>query len=452
MPKIKLILFSAVLLLTLCVFSTVSYAYVYSGYRWPDPAMGEGYRINPNCTDPNVGTDQHIIDAIGAGARAWMNEGNANFTFNYIGDTTAVLPNDGNPQGGGIYNNSNEIMFVQASQNYWYFQPPQDNIIAVTWTWYSTPSNLIFEDDMAFNDGNFVFSAFEEPQGNEMDVWNIAAHEFGHYLMLYETWNIWDATMYGYSANGQTIKRDLHPDDVAGIQYIYGAASNTNPVLSNGIVTPTVGGIETVFSYRVNYYDANGGFSNAQATVNGTQYPMTLYSGTPANGTYKYDTAIGYPTNPEFGFYAEDGQGGSDILPVLGYFSGPEIIPVTVDLVCQNPVVPQGGTLLFDITIANQNTITGYGLTVVSYVILPSGSQYGPLIGPVNFSIPASGTIFRNRSQSIPGGAPVGDYTYFMNITSGGNLIATDSFPFTVTTSGAGDGSTEWEVSSSLDE
>lgn len=195
MHKTNIVLFSAVLLVTLCTFSAISYAYVYQGHRWPDPAMGEPYLINPNCSDPNVGTSQNIIDAIGAGARAWMNEGNANFTFTYGGATALTLPNDGViVGGGGPSNGANDIMFVQGSQNYWYFiEHPL--VIAVTWTWYYAP-DLNFECDLAFNDGNFIFSAVGEPQPNEVDVWNMSAHEFGHYLTLGETTNIPSATMY----------------------------------------------------------------------------------------------------------------------------------------------------------------------------------------------------------------------------------------------------------------
>jgi hypothetical protein len=413
--------------------------------------MGEPYLINPNCSDPNVGTSQNIIDAIGAAARAWMNEGNANFTFTYGGATALILPNDGViVGGGGPSNGANDIMFVQGSQNYWYFvQNP--SVIAVTWAWYYAP-DLNFEMDMAFNDGNFIFSAVGEPQSNEMDIWNMAAHEFGHFLTLGETTNIRLATMCPASSYGETLKRDLDPDDVAGIQYIYGAAANINPVLSSPLVTPTTGGLATVFSYRVNYYDSNNGFSLARATINGTPHDMTLYSGTPTTGTYKSDTTLPYAPTQQYGFYCEDGQGGSDILPVLGYFNGPQVIPLTLDLVCTNPVVPQGSTLSFDITLANQNTTNGYPITVVAYVILPNGNQYGPVLGPANINIGPGGTIFRTRGQYIPPVAPLGNYTYFMNVTSGGNLIVTDSFPFTVTGTNDGDASVQFPCAGNLDE
>lgn len=240
---------------------------------------------------------------------------------------------------------------------------------------------------------------------------------------------------------------------MAGIQYIYGAAANINPVLSSPLITPTVGGLSTIFSYRVNYYDSNSGFSLARVTINATPHDMTLYTGTPSNGTYKYDTTLAYAPTNQYSFYCEDGQGGSDILPVLGYLNGPQVIPLTLDLVCTNPIVPQGSTLSFDITLANQNTTSGYPLTVTSYVILPNGSQYGPILGPVNINIGPGGTLFRTRGQYIPPSAPLGNYTYFMNVTSGGNLIVTDSFPFTVTTAlEKSGGSDDWGVSLSLDE
>jgi len=57
-----------------------------------------------------------------------------------------------------------------------------------------------------------------------MDVQNIATHELGHGLGLgdlYQT-TAWQETMYGYSDNGETMKRDLYLGDIAGIQALYG--------------------------------------------------------------------------------------------------------------------------------------------------------------------------------------------------------------------------------------
>lgn len=57
-----------------------------------------------------------------------------------------------------------------------------------------------------------------------MDLQNIATHELGHGVGLgdlYDTVCI-DETMYGYSTEGETSKRDLNAGDIVGIQELYG--------------------------------------------------------------------------------------------------------------------------------------------------------------------------------------------------------------------------------------
>jgi len=56
-----------------------------------------------------------------------------------------------------------------------------------------------------------------------MDTQNIATHELGHAAGmgdLYETTAALE-TMYGYSTEGETSKRDLYFGDIAGIQNLY---------------------------------------------------------------------------------------------------------------------------------------------------------------------------------------------------------------------------------------
>lgn len=58
------------------------------------------------------------------------------------------------------------------------------------------------------------------PPNTKFDAWNIAAHEFGHWLQLGHSTNM-DATMYDFASKGETKKRTLHPDDQNGIRRIY---------------------------------------------------------------------------------------------------------------------------------------------------------------------------------------------------------------------------------------
>lgn len=57
----------------------------------------------------------------------------------------------------------------------------------------------------------------------QMDVQNIATHELGHWVFLNDLKLSGDTekTMYAYSSYGETKKRTLHSDDIAGVKYVY---------------------------------------------------------------------------------------------------------------------------------------------------------------------------------------------------------------------------------------
>ncbi|MBC8204984.1 MAG: T9SS type A sorting domain-containing protein [FCB group bacterium] len=82
-----------------------------------------------------------------------------------------------------------------------------------------------------------------------------------------------------------------------------------------------------------------------------------------------------------------------------------------------NPINPpiiipaNGGSFNFEIGAAN-NSASAVMIDVWTYVYLPSGTQYGPLLnaGPVN--VAAGGSPYRLRSQAVPANAPAGIYTY----------------------------------------
>jgi hypothetical protein len=95
--------------------------------------------------------------------------------------------------------------------------------IAVNIFWLQDAGTFykVVENDVCFNGHDFTWSSKGEVY--KMDVQNIAAHEFGHNLVLadlYET-GTWDYTMYGYASTGETKKRTLHQDDINGIRFLY---------------------------------------------------------------------------------------------------------------------------------------------------------------------------------------------------------------------------------------
>ena len=104
---------------------------------------------------------------------------------------------------------------------------PNSGVIAITNVWGyfggSPKTRELVEWDMLFNDAYFAFGdATVNPA--VMDLQNIATHELGHSAGMDDLYNTacYLETMYGYSAEGETAKRDLHSGDITGIQKLYG--------------------------------------------------------------------------------------------------------------------------------------------------------------------------------------------------------------------------------------
>ncbi len=177
------------------------------GYDWDYQAnpMGENYRINGNCVDAAAGSAAEQIAAIQAGAAAW-NGAEACFEFTYGGTTTGTSV---------TYNNINIVYFDTTP-------PDGGGYIAATYIWFS--GGNVSENDLVFNDQDYTFNGVGNPTASQFDIWNIATHEFGHYLCLADLYGGGDSakTMYGFGSPGQTYARTLHSDDIAGIQAIYG--------------------------------------------------------------------------------------------------------------------------------------------------------------------------------------------------------------------------------------
>jgi len=75
-----------------------------------------------------------------------------------------------------------------------------------------------------------------------------------------------------------------------------GRAVSREPSVTNGRVVPSTGSDSTEFEFMVDYYDPDGdppkpGF--ALVIISGTSAEMRLKTGSPANGTYHYKTALG---------------------------------------------------------------------------------------------------------------------------------------------------------------
>ncbi len=77
------------------------------------------------------------------------------------------------------------------------------------------------------------------------------------------------------------------------------------------------------------------------------------------------------------------------------------------------PVVipPTGGSFNYEVAVANNGAETA-SVKVWMDVTLPSGSSYGPVLSPLQLTLPAGYSGSRVRTQFVPGAAPAGNYSY----------------------------------------
>ncbi|MFH1733841.1 MAG: T9SS type A sorting domain-containing protein, partial [bacterium] len=135
-----------------------------------------------------------------------------------------------------------------------------------------------------------------------------------------------------------------------------------------------------------------------------------------------------------------DNNGGCELLAgtrdgyVTCFSAGAIATPnVAITMTPLNPPIQipsTGGDFDFNIAVENLES----SATIVDawiMVTLPNGSQFGPLLGPVNLTIPGSTLIDRDRNQAVPANAPVGSYTYTGYVGQYPNVIwDEESFPF----------------------
>lgn len=124
----------------------------------------------------------------------------------------------------------------------------------------------------------------------------------------------------------------------------------------------------------------------------------------------------------------------------------PHDVDINLTYTSGSPVPPGGGNLNYNANIINNETAV-VSTDIWTEVTLPNGSMYGPLLNIQNYNIPGSANITRARIQSIPAGAPAGNYTYWGYTGSYPNTVWDDaSFTFSKS---AGDNSmgkiTGWE-------
>ena len=111
----------------------------------------------------------------------------------------------------------------------------------------------------------------------------------------------------------------------------------------------------------------------------------------------------------------------------------PDRPPVTVRLLPYAPPIQipaGGGSFEYNIAVSNNGTEAETFDSWIT-VTLPNGSEFGPVQGPAELTLPGSASRDRDRTQDVPGSAPAGTYHY--NAYVGmypDDVWDSDSFPF----------------------
>jgi hypothetical protein len=167
-----------------------NHQYVPLGIRWSGASPIVSFKVN---------APGEYSSHIQAAAATWSNAG-ANFSFNYSG------PHSRN--GAASLNQVNEIMWADLGTT---------SALALATIWCS--GTTIIETDMVMNTRfNWTTNPF-----SYHDVQTVALHEFGHWIGLNHSADYNSIMYYQYKGT----QRQLSPDDVAGIQFIYGSTGTS---------------------------------------------------------------------------------------------------------------------------------------------------------------------------------------------------------------------------------
>lgn len=167
-----------------------------------------GYRLDlaKNSCYLNSSSPAGALSAIKEATIEWDSATSAELFGNVNTSSTAKY---------GVLDKQNSIEFGMYSGS--------SGVIAVTAYWVDRTTKTIVEFDMLYNT-YYAWGDATKDGSKVMDIQNIATHEFGHAFGLADIYSgaYSKVTMYGYSNYGETSKRDLEPQDIAGIQKIYG--------------------------------------------------------------------------------------------------------------------------------------------------------------------------------------------------------------------------------------
>jgi hypothetical protein len=185
--------------------------------KWNAASIPVTYKINQNGT-PDCADE---FNQVQNGFQLWEDECRSTIDFTYGGQTALGTGS------WGVNDGTNIVVWAEANwDNITNNGNDNSNVIAINYYWYACADGHLLDSDIIMNGEDYTWSCSGE--ANKMDVFNVAAHESGHSLSLYDLYGAGDTekTMYGIIANGETKKQTLDQDDRDGVAYLYPSNAN----------------------------------------------------------------------------------------------------------------------------------------------------------------------------------------------------------------------------------
>ena len=169
---------------------------------WPKRTIS--YRIYRDAGVEGI-AQADVHEAIRQGIEEWNSPACSDFVFSYAGTTAQDR-----------HNPKDRVNIITILDEAW---PDTSDAIALTTT-TMTQRGVLVDADVELNAAFNRFTLDGEATG--VDLRNALAHEAGHMLGLDHS-AVEESTMNYEAPDGEILKRDLHPDDIAGLCLMYSA-------------------------------------------------------------------------------------------------------------------------------------------------------------------------------------------------------------------------------------